>query len=43
LSSRERAQAAIYAGLFVLVLLSGTLFLSQYAGSAAFWKHFTVA
>jgi len=40
---RDRAQTAIYAGLFVLVLVSGTLFVSQYAGSATFWKHFTVA
>jgi len=40
---RERAQTAIYAGLFVLVLVSGTLFVSQFAGSATFWRHFTVA
>ena len=40
---RERAQTAIYAGLFVLVLVSGALFVSQFAGSATFWKHFTVA
>ena len=42
MSKRERAQAAIYAGLFVLVLTSGALFLSQFAGSATFWKHFTL-
>lgn len=40
--TRERAQAAIYAGLFVLLALSGGLFLSQFGGSASFWRHFTV-
>jgi hypothetical protein len=39
----DRVQTAIYAGLFVLVFASGTLFVSQYAGSATFWEHFTVA
>jgi cellulose synthase/poly-beta-1,6-N-acetylglucosamine synthase-like glycosyltransferase len=41
LSRREQAQIAIYASLFVLVGISATLFLSQYAGSASFWEHFT--
>jgi cellulose synthase/poly-beta-1,6-N-acetylglucosamine synthase-like glycosyltransferase len=41
-SRREQAQLAIYAGLFVLLGVSATLFLSQYVGSASFWEHFTV-
>ena len=41
MSRREQAQLAIYASLFVLVGISATLFLSQYAGSASFWEHFT--
>ena len=41
MSTRERAQAAIYAGLFVLLAGSATLFLSQYAGSTRFWTHFS--
>src|SRR5512142_1951382 len=43
MSRRERAQAAIYAGLFVLVLVSASLFLSQFLGSATFWRQFTLA
>ena len=43
MSTRERAQAAIYVGLFVLLAVSGGLFLSQYGGGAAFWERFTVA
>ena len=43
MSRRDRVQTAIYASLFVLVLVSGALFVSQFAGSATFWKHFTVA
>src|ERR1044072_7664635 len=42
MSRRERAQAAIYAGLFVLVLVSASLFLSQFVGSETFWRHFTL-
>ena len=41
MSKREQAQAAIYAALFVLLAASATLFVSQYAGSATFWEHFT--
>ena len=43
MSRRERAQAAIYAGLFVLVLVSTSLFVSQFVGSETFWRHFTLA
>jgi hyaluronan synthase len=39
--SRERTQAAIYAALFALLALSGTLFLSRYAVSVRFWERFT--
>ena len=42
MSRRERAQAAIYAGLFVLLFVSASLFLSQFVGSETFWRHFTV-
>jgi hyaluronan synthase len=42
MSKRDRAQAAIYAGLFILLAASATLFLSQYAGSPTFWEHFTL-
>jgi hyaluronan synthase len=37
----QRAQARIYAGLFVVAGASALLFLSQFAGSAAFWDSFT--
>jgi hyaluronan synthase len=43
MSRREPAQAAIYAGLFVLVLVSMSLFVSQFVGSETFWRHFTLA
>jgi len=41
MSRRERAQAAIYGGLFVLVLVSASLFVSQFLGSETFWRQFT--
>jgi hyaluronan synthase len=37
----QRAQAAIYAALFVVLLGSGTLFLSQFGTSVRFWVSFT--
>jgi hyaluronan synthase len=43
MSRRERAQTAMYAGLFVLVVLSASLFVSQYLGNETFWKRFTFA
>ena len=33
----------MYAGLFVLVALSASLFVSQYLGSETFWRRFTLA
>ena len=42
MAKRERAQAAIYASLFVVLAVSAALFLSQFAGSARFWEHFTI-
>src|SRR5690349_18453526 len=42
MARRERAQAAIYAGLFVLVFVSASLFVSQFIGSETFWRQFTV-
>lgn len=41
MSTRERVQAAIYAGLFVLVFVSASLFVSQFLGSETFWRQFT--
>jgi hyaluronan synthase len=40
MSRRERAQASIYAALFVALVGSAALFLSQYAGSTRFWERF---
>jgi hyaluronan synthase len=42
-TGRERAQAAIYGALFVVLGGSATLFLSQYATSVRFWEEFTFA
>ena len=43
LISQHRAQAAIYAALYVVLLGSGLLFLSQYGTSVRFWVGFTTA
>ena len=40
MSGRERAQAAIYGALFVVLAGSGILFLSQYGGNVRFWETF---
>jgi hyaluronan synthase len=42
MNRRERAQTAMYAGLFVLVAISASVFVSQYLGSETFWKRFTL-
>jgi hyaluronan synthase len=41
LAGRERAQAAIYGALFVVLAGSGILFLSQYGADVRFWESFT--
>jgi hypothetical protein len=41
LTARERAQAAIYGALFVVLAGSGTLFLWQYGTDVRFWESFT--
>ncbi|MGB2952022.1 MAG: glycosyltransferase [Gaiellaceae bacterium] len=43
MTTRERAQRAIYRALFVALAASAALFLSQYAGSTRFWERFTYA
>ncbi len=41
MAGRERAQAAIYGALFVVLAGSGILFLSQYGADVRFWESFT--
>jgi hyaluronan synthase len=41
LTGRERAQAAIYGALFVVLAGSGVLFVSQYGADVRFWETFT--
>ena len=41
MTGRERAQAAIYGALFVILAGSGILFLSQYGSNVGFWESFT--
>ena len=41
MTNRERVQAAIYAGLFVVLAASALLFASRYGGDVRIWEEFT--
>ena len=43
MKARQRAQAAIYAALFVVLIGSAALYLSQYATNLRLWEQFTYA